>query len=361
MKHNFRRVIAASVASLAIIAPLSAPNGLTNLVRPITASALVSGFDGIVEKQTASGIKLKFSVDDSNNTCSVVGSDITVSAATVTVPDTITYNGKTYTVTSVGYLAFENQTNLRSIKGGKYIRTIEAGAFRNCTELWNISLFNGTYTDGNPKGSVETIKECAFENCTGIKDTHFLQSAKYIGAHAFWGSGIGNVFLRDVYSIGQAAFYDCTKVSNISLCGSHLKNIPDFAFYNCKNTNSISLPNSVKTIGKNAFANCDRVEELVLPNSVKKIDTGAFMECDRLKTVDTYHIEEVKDHAFFNCPKMIKFSTSYKDTALGEYSLGWHLENTLPFKNTGFYIEAPAGGATQAYAYVNGMMLVVKS
>lgn len=345
MKHNFRKAMAASLASLAILAAVPMQNGISDLVLPITASAT-----GDIEMQLSDGIKLTFKLNDTNNTCKVTESTITKANAVVEIPDTITANGKTYTVTSIGYMAFCNQKKLRCITGeAKHISSIEAGAFMGCDNLWDIHLFNGTFSDGNPKGTIENIGDSAFKDCTALKDSHFLQNVKNIGAWAFWGSNINSAFLRDVYSIGEAAFYNCTNLSTIDLCGNHLKTIPDFAFYNCCKANYINICNSVKTIGKSAFTNCDRVEELSLPASVKKIDTGAFMNCDRLKNVKTIKVEEIKDHAFFNCPKIIRFESNYKDTALGEYSLGYNYVSSL-FKNTELSFYAPSGGSVEDYA-----------
>ncbi|HRR76417.1 MAG TPA: leucine-rich repeat domain-containing protein, partial [Ruminococcus sp.] len=210
----------------------------------------------------------------------------------------------------------------------------------------------------NLKGTVEYIGDSAFKDCTAIKDTYFLQGAKNIGAWAFWGASVPGLILRNVYSIGEAAFYNST-ITDITIWGNHLKTISDFAFFNCNRIQNINICNSVKTIGKQAFANCDRLVDVTLPASVKKIDTGAFMECDRLKTVKTVNVEEVKDHAFFNCPKMIKFETNYMDTALGDYSMGFCYFNSLT-KNTGFTIYAPAGGVTEAYANSNNLLFVAK-
>lgn len=354
MKHTLRKTIAATVASLAIIAPLPMQNGIPDLVAPITASADFSG-----QKQGAVAVKINadttlyFKLDATNNTCQLCGSDINKADSLVDIPDTITKNGKTYTVTSIGPNAFRDQIKLRSIRGAKHITRIGKAAFMGCTNLYDIYLFNGDYPDGCMKGTVEHIEECAFKDCTALKDSHFLQSVKTVGAWAFWGSNIPSVFIRDAYSIGEAAFYNCTNVSSIHIYGSHLKTISDFAFYNCSKAEYIDLHNGVTTIGKTAFANCDKVETLNLPSSLKTIDTGAFMGCDKLKEVVTVNVETVKDHAFFNCPKMIRFKTGYKDTALGEYSLGFCYTNRLE-KNPGFYIIAPTGGAVSAYGDANG-------
>jgi hypothetical protein len=352
MKHNLHKAIAATAASLAVLALFPMQNTVTGPAAPLTASATL--LSSTVTVKVNSSVTLTFTLNNEDNTCQLTKSQITKAGSIFEIPDTVTKDGKVYTVTSIGPNAFRGNTNLRRISGGaKHITRIESGAFMGCSNLLDVYLFNGTYPDGNLKGTVEYIGDSAFKDCTSLLDSHFLQSAKYIGAWAFWGSGIPSVFIRDPYSIGEAAFYNCTNISSITIEGSHLKSLPDFAFYNCKNAGSIKLNKSLKEIGKSAFANCDKVETLSLPASVKKIDTGAFMECDKLREVITVNVDVIKDHAFFNCPSMIRFRSSYKDTALGKYSLGYTYTNKLE-QNPGFCIKAPKGGAVEVYANTNG-------
>ena len=99
--------------------------------------------------------------------------------------------------------------------------------------------------------------------------------------------------------------------------------------------------------------NCSKVTQLSLPSTVKTIDTGAFMNCSKLKKVTTVHVDSIMDHAFFNCPRITSFKSGYKNTALGDYSLGYSYTNKVE-KNDPLHIEAPSGGSVQAYATING-------
>ncbi|MBQ6181249.1 MAG: leucine-rich repeat protein [Ruminococcus sp.] len=349
MKHNFRKVIAASVASLAIITSFPMQNITKTPIIPVSASA---GFTGEYGKQTAEGFMLYYALDDSNNTCQIVRSDVTTSGATVTLTDTVTFNGKTYTVVSIGPTAFRNNKNLRHISGtAKHITRIESGAFMGCENLWDLELYKETDPAYLLEGSVEYIGDSAFKDCTGLKSIFCLENAKDIGAWAFWGANLGHVWLHDVYSIGEAAFYNSTIISFMTT-GSHLESIPDFAFCNCDYLSIASVDNSVKTIGKQAYANCDRLTDVILPASVKTIDTGAFMNCPKLTGAIAAQVEEVKDHAFFNCPKMTGFQTNNMDVTFGDYAMGYCYYNKL-IKNPKFTIYAPGCGSTETYAKAN--------
>ena len=50
----------------------------------------------------------------------------------ITIPDTVTYNGKTYAVTSIGSSAFRNCTSLTSITIPDAVTSIGSYAFYNC-------------------------------------------------------------------------------------------------------------------------------------------------------------------------------------------------------------------------------------
>ena len=61
--------------------------------------------------------------------------------------------------------------------------------------------------------------------------------------------------------------------------------IGDDAFYNCDKLTSITLPESVTSIGKNAFYDCDGLTEFTIPDSVTKIGVYAFYNCSSLTSV----------------------------------------------------------------------------
>lgn len=125
----------------------------------------------------------------------------------VTIPETVTYNGTTYTVTS-----------------------IENYAFANCGALTDVSIPN----------TVSSIGNYAFYNCSGLKNITLPISVTSIGGYAYSGcSGLSYVTIPDsVTSIGYQAFYNCSKVTNITI-GKSVTSIGDNAFY-CPSVSSIT-------------------------------------------------------------------------------------------------------------------------
>lgn len=76
--------------------------------------------------------------------------------------------------------------------------------------------------------------------------------------------------------------------------------IGDEAFYNCKDLLSISIPNSVTSIGEQAFEFCG-LKSINLPNSVTTIASRAFFRCDLTSIFIPSSIIEIGKDAFAHC------------------------------------------------------------
>lgn len=86
---------------------------------------------------------------------------------------------------------------------------------------------------------------------------------------------------------------------------------------------SVSIPNTVTTIGKSAFEDNATVEYVVLPNSVKKIEAYAFWGCDKLRTVSIGKgIKEIGDYAFAGCKGMKSMNIPSTVTSIGMQAFG---------------------------------------
>lgn len=110
------------------------------------------------------------------------------------------------------------------------------------------------------------------------KLTHFDTTAPVAGADAVIPSPAKGY---SVTSIGDGAFYGCTRLKTVILPDS-IKSIGTAAFCNCTNLTTVDLGNSVETIDESAFALCTHMEKLTIPKSIKEIKDGAFND-------GTYH------------------------------------------------------------------------
>jgi hypothetical protein len=68
--------------------------------------------------------------------------------------------------------------------------------------------------------------------------------------------------------------------------GKPVNAIGSHAFRDCKNLESVILPNSITAIGYSAFYGCTALNSINIPNSVTTIGDGAFGWCWELKSVN---------------------------------------------------------------------------
>ena len=93
----------------------------------------------------------------------------------IMIPGTATHEGVEYTVTSLGYKALANFTNITGITIPESVTNIGADAFSGCTGLTKITI---------PAG-VKTIGEYAFYNCISLAEITLSEGVETIGQYAF--------------------------------------------------------------------------------------------------------------------------------------------------------------------------------
>ncbi len=95
---------------------------------------------------------------------------------------------------------------------------------------------------------------------------------------------IKNIVLQEgITNVGECAFGSCILLETVSLPDS-LLTIGEYGFYGCPLT-EIKLPGNVTSIGKLAFANCKELQTITIPASVKTIGEDVFQNCKSLKNV----------------------------------------------------------------------------
>ena len=113
------------------------------------------------------------------------------------IPSTVTYNGKAYSVTSIGMFSFEECSGLTSINIPNSVTEIGLRAFAGCSALTSISIPN----------SVTSIGKEAFEYCIGLTTINIPNSVTRIGNYAFYGcNSIPQEIVLDIEIINEAAF-----------------------------------------------------------------------------------------------------------------------------------------------------------
>lgn len=88
---------------------------------------------------------------------------------------------------------------------------------------------------------------------------------------------------NSVVSIGKDAFC-LSSLQSIGL-PTDLESIGEQCFYGCSKLAEISLPSSLDSIPARAFYGCDSLTSVVIPEGVETIGASAFFSCDSLKSI----------------------------------------------------------------------------
>ena len=170
-----------------------------------------------------------------------------------------------------------------------------------------------------PEG-VTSIGDYAFYGCSKLKNVSLPSTLKSIGDEAFDGcTWLENISIPDgVTRIAKNTFYQCRNLTNVKLPSS-LKSIGEEAFAECKNLYSISIPYGTETLENGAFARCEGLTYVLIPDTVETIGNWAFTDCIALKVADIpQNVKIIGERAFKSCRKLETGVELKQITDLGE-------------------------------------------
>ena len=224
-------------------------------------------------------------------------------SGSVTIPSTVTHNGLSYPVTTIGESAFLNCTALTSVTIPNSVTSIDKEAFRNCTALTSVTIPN----------SVTSIDKEAFSNCSGLTGELIIPSSiTDLGMAVFKNcSGLTSVTIpNSITRISDELFWDCTGLTNVNLPNT-ITCIGEVAFEGCTSLTSFTIPNTVDSILYSAFKNCTGLKRLDIPNSVFLIDDEAFWNCTSLESLTIgCSVVTIRPQAFGSCPNLTRIVVS---------------------------------------------------
>ena len=189
-------------------------------------------------------------------------------------------------VTSIGDYAFEYCSNLATISIPASVTSIGGFAFYRCcgVEIITVDTGNSIYHSAS-NCLIETESKTLIKGCNN-SIIPADGSASIIGSYAFADcSELNSITIPySITDIGWYAFEDCTGLTSVTISNS-VVNIGNFAFKECTGLINVTIPNSVTTIGDYAFENCTGLTSITIPDSVTSIGKSPFDNCFNLESI----------------------------------------------------------------------------
>ncbi len=260
-------------------------------------SEFAKNFGTIISGTTVGDLRYCFSDEDNTAEVSQI---VDKTATTINIPATVTYNGNTYNVTSIGELVFKNCENLASITIPDGVTTIGGGAFYGCKSLTSIVI---------PEGVTA------------------INSYWYEEESVCWDAETDDYFIC-IHNKCYGAFENCTSLASITIPES-VTSIGELAFHNCENLTSITIPNTVTSIGGGAFNSCKSLTSIVIPEGITAINSykeensiyGAFALCESLTSITIPNsVTTIDDATFYNCKSLASIKLPNGVTSIGNYA-----------------------------------------
>ena len=275
----------------------------------------------------------------------------------VTIPSSISFGGKTYSVTSIGEYAFYNCSGLTSVNIPNSVTSIAGATFYGCSGLTSVNIPNSitsiagatfydcsSLTSINIPNSVTQIDGWAFYGCSSLTSVHIPSSVTRIeGGDAFGACnslsritvasdnlvydsrnncnaiintydnslhvGCKNTVIPNtVTAIRDEAFLDCSSLTSL-IIPNGVTFIGGWAFQNCCNLTNVTIPATVTYIGYSAFYGCSSITKINIPNSVELICNNAFMGCNSLSSITVESGNPVYDSRS-NCNAIIETASN---------------------------------------------------
>lgn len=254
---------------------------------------------------------LKYVFDNVTNTATVIGCNVGITAANI--PETVEYEGETYTVTGIGEKAFYNMKTITQVSIPATIKNIASYAFQNAT-------------------GIQEVKIADMKAWCAITIPNYYASPIYYAHYNTDKTKWGKVYFNNklvttdlevpegVTSIVRS-FAGFKTLVNVTL-PSTLKKLGDQAFYNCTDIKTMVIPEGTETLGS-AFYSCTGLTEIVVPGSVSAIGISAFSGCKALTKVTLNEgLKSIDNSAFYNCLGLEELVLPSTVTTLGSTPFG---------------------------------------
>ena len=249
------------------------------------------------------------------------------------IPSELSYEGQNYSVTSISFNSFNNNTELTKVILPRTIKNIDFdkenvflnNLFGSCTALESIEVEEGSSVLSSVGGVLfnkdKTKLICYPAAASGTTYTVPAGVKEIVNASFAYNQHLKKISMSDdVTSIGSMAFCYNKDLEEIML-SSNLKELTYGLFQNCQNLKSVTIPQGVTSLGMSVFENCTNLISVTLPESVVKVDGGAFRDCKSLKNVIlSPNLTELSSSMFAHCSSLTEISIPNGVTTINNLS-----------------------------------------
>ena len=343
---------------------------LLTVLLPVVASAYDACIDGIY-----------YNFSGSLATVTNNGKQGTYTRSEVTIPESVTHDGKTYIVTSIGNEAFYGAVFMKKVNLPSSIISIGADAFSYCQSLTSVFIPNNTTSIGEDAfmecaklkqvvipSSVTSIGYWAFSRCKSLEsvfclstkvpnvpigNTNIFQQSSYETATLYvpssaissygdrqpWESfgsikpleqgaiSVDGVKYKPDWTNNTAKVVgkdeDANTVNilasiNVSGYMFDVNSIDKRSFKDCTDITSVTIPTGITSIGDYAFQSCTGLTSVTIPGSVTDIGQYVFRDCTGLTSATISEgITNLNRYLFFGCTGLTKITLPEGVTSTG--------------------------------------------
>jgi hypothetical protein len=223
---------------------------------------------------------------------------------------------------------FEGCESLSSLKIPKGVEQIDYDTFRGCISLSSISVDSDNLKYDSREDCNAIIETAENKLICGGGNTIIPETVTTIAAMAFAGCKLlkSIIIPNSIIEIGNAAFEGCSNLISITIPDS-VTSIGDSAFAKCSSLESISIPDSVIELGGGVFAHCENLRSIKLSKNIKSLgescdinedNKGFFEGCSSLFTITIPEsVTSIGDKAFYGCSALTSFEMPDSVTEIG--------------------------------------------
>lgn len=248
---------------------------------------------------TVDGVKYDI-ISITDLTAKVTGADFTVSTD-ITIPSTISYNGKTLAVKSVANSAFA-LSPITSLTVEPGLTTLGYQMCYMCYSLLNVTLGDSITTIGkeafaycsslesiNIPGSVTDLGQESLNFCSSLKSLVLEDGVGVLNGYNSWMIDFRQWKLESAY-IGRdlsysSLLYGMNRLTTVTF-GPTVTYIPRLICQGCTSLETVAIPDNVTAIYEGAFRNCTALDSISIGCGVDTIGANAFNGCKNVRGME---------------------------------------------------------------------------